>query len=187
MELWREDAGTAAICGYGLPPDAALAADQAITAAALALKTAGLPGTMDQLRARAYLDALLGMDSRPTPSTTAPSTKAPGTEPGGAAAPGAGPADAEPAADTAGPWRGACRRRGSTRRGARQPGSPRRGTRQPGSTRRGTRRRGSTRRGTRRPGADPARPQGPARQAGPPRPAAAINLTMVKRSSYARY
>ena len=26
VELWREDAGTAAICGYGLPADAALAA-----------------------------------------------------------------------------------------------------------------------------------------------------------------
>jgi hypothetical protein len=25
VELWREDAGTAAICGFGLPPDAALA------------------------------------------------------------------------------------------------------------------------------------------------------------------
>ena len=68
VELWREDAGTAAICGYGLPPDAALAADQAITAAAQALKAAGLAGTMDQLRARAYLDALLGMDSRPPTS-----------------------------------------------------------------------------------------------------------------------
>ena len=42
VELWREDAGTAAICGYGLPPDAALAADQAITTAALDLKAAGL-------------------------------------------------------------------------------------------------------------------------------------------------
>ena len=66
VELWREDAGTAAICGYGLPPDAALAADQAITTTALDLKAAGVTGTMDQLRARAYLDALLGQDSRPT-------------------------------------------------------------------------------------------------------------------------
>ena len=69
VELWREDAGTAAICGYGLPPDAALAADAAITTAALDLKAAGLAGTMDQLRARAYLDALLGQDSRPAPAS----------------------------------------------------------------------------------------------------------------------
>ena len=81
VELWREDAGTAAICGYGLPPDAALAADQAITTAALDLKAAGVAGTMDQLRARAYLDALLGQDSRPTPASTEPaSTEPAGTE-----------------------------------------------------------------------------------------------------------
>ena len=80
VELWREDAGTAAICGYGLPTDAALAADQAITTTALELKAAGLAGTMDQLRARAYLDALLGQDSRPTapqPASPAPASPAP--------------------------------------------------------------------------------------------------------------
>ncbi len=63
VELWREDAGTAAICGFGLPPDAALAADQEITARAADLKAAGVPGTTDQLRVRAYLDALLGQDT----------------------------------------------------------------------------------------------------------------------------
>ena len=79
MELWREDAGTAAICGYGLPPDAALAADQAITATALDLKAAGVAGTMDQLRARAYLDALLGQDSRPAAPQPAPASTEPAT------------------------------------------------------------------------------------------------------------
>ena len=64
VELWREDAGTAAICGFGLPPAEALAADQAITSRAMELKAAGVPGTMDQLRVRAYLDVLLGKDSR---------------------------------------------------------------------------------------------------------------------------
>jgi Domain of unknown function (DUF222) len=61
--LWREDAGTAALCGYSLPPDEALAADQIVQAHARELKAAGIPGTMDQLRARAYLDVLLGKDS----------------------------------------------------------------------------------------------------------------------------
>jgi hypothetical protein len=61
--LWREDAGTAALCGYSLPPDQALAADQIVQAHARELKAAGIPGTMDQLRARAYLDVLLGKDS----------------------------------------------------------------------------------------------------------------------------
>ena len=112
VELWREDAGTAAICGYGLPPDAALAADQAITTAALELKAAGVAGTMDQLRARAYLDALLGQDSRPAPaSPQTPSAEATGeepaaTEPASPEATGAEPAsaqatDAEPASPEA--------------------------------------------------------------------------------------
>ena len=105
VELWREDAGTAAICGYGLPPDAALAADQAITTAALELKAAGLAGTMDQLRARAYLDALLGQDSRPTapqpaspetPSAEPAATESASTEPASAEAPAAEPAPAGP-------------------------------------------------------------------------------------------
>jgi Domain of unknown function (DUF222) len=66
VELWREDAGTAAICGFGLPPDEALAADQAISDRAAELKAAGVPGTIDQLRVCAYLDVLLGQDSRLT-------------------------------------------------------------------------------------------------------------------------
>jgi Domain of unknown function (DUF222) len=65
VELWREDAGTAAICGFGLPPDEALAADQMISSRARELKAAGMAGNMDQLRVRAYLDALLGQDSSP--------------------------------------------------------------------------------------------------------------------------
>ncbi len=63
VELWREDAGTAAIVGFGLPPDEALAADQQITSRAMDLKAAGVPGSMDALRVRAYLDALLGQDT----------------------------------------------------------------------------------------------------------------------------
>ncbi len=65
VRRWQEDAGTAALAGYGLPPADVLAADQRITARARALRHAGLPGTLDQLRARAYLDALLGQDSTP--------------------------------------------------------------------------------------------------------------------------
>ena len=189
VELWREDAGTAAICGYGLPPDAALASDQAITAAALALKTAGTPGTTDQLRARAYLDALLGMDSRPTP-TADPSTAAASAEPGGAAARGAaapsaaapGPEPGDAAARETKPGGapdGGARRRGNARRGARRRGARYRcgGSRRGGSWR-GARRPGSTRRGTWRRGGWRRPAPGPARQAGPPRPAAAINLTI---------
>jgi hypothetical protein len=89
VELWREDAGTAALCGFGLPPDAALIADQRIRDHTAGLKAAGVAGTMDQLRVRAYLDALLGLD-------TAAATRA------AAAAAAAGPDGAAAGPDSAG-------------------------------------------------------------------------------------
>jgi hypothetical protein len=63
VRRWREDAGTAALAGYSLPTADVLEADQNITTRALDLRAAGLPGTLEELRARAYLDALLGRDS----------------------------------------------------------------------------------------------------------------------------
>ena len=53
--------------GLRAAPAEALAADEQITARAKELRAAGLEGDMDQLRARAYLDLLLGKDSRPGP------------------------------------------------------------------------------------------------------------------------
>ena len=90
VELWREDAGTAALCGFGLPPDAALAADQRIRDRTADLKAAGVPGTMDQLRVRAYLDALLGQD---TAAATRAATAAAAAGQNGAAAVGRDPRD----------------------------------------------------------------------------------------------
>jgi hypothetical protein len=95
VERWCEDSGNAALAGRELPPAAVLAASQRVTAWAKELKRAGLEGDMDQLRARAFLDILLGTDSRPRPSAGqgTPETQAPGTgEPGrngpGPSAPG---------------------------------------------------------------------------------------------------
>ena len=82
VELWREDAGTAALCGRDLPPAEALAADQRITAYARELKAAGLDGTMDQLRARAFLDLALGVDSRPAGSPPGEGTPQPARKSG---------------------------------------------------------------------------------------------------------
>ena len=65
VQRWAEDSGNAALMGRELPPAEVLAADQRITAWARQLKRAGLEGDMDVLRARAYLDLLLGQDSRP--------------------------------------------------------------------------------------------------------------------------
>ena len=67
VERWAEDSGNAALTGRELPPAEVLAADQRITAWARQLRQAGLAGSMDELRARAYLDLLLDQDSRPRP------------------------------------------------------------------------------------------------------------------------
>jgi hypothetical protein len=74
---WQEDAGTAALAGFGLPPDEVLQAGQRITGRALALRAAGLPGSLGQLRARAYLDTLLGQDSTPSPAAVSSAPAAP--------------------------------------------------------------------------------------------------------------
>jgi hypothetical protein len=71
VERWAEDSGNAALAGHELPPDEVLAADQRITAWAKELRKAGLEGDMDVLRARAFLDLLLGKDSRPAQDGTA--------------------------------------------------------------------------------------------------------------------
>jgi hypothetical protein len=70
VERWAEDSGNAALMGRELPPDDVLAADQRIRSWAEELKKAGLDGGMDELRARAYLDLLLGKDSRPCAQDT---------------------------------------------------------------------------------------------------------------------
>ena len=102
VERWAEDSGNAALMGCELPPDEVLAADQRITAWARELRRAGLEGDMDVLRARAFLDLLLGKDSRPRQD--APGG---GTAPGqarrvGRAGPGTPPPPAGPAHGAAG-------------------------------------------------------------------------------------
>ena len=93
VERWAEDSGNAALMGRELPPAEVLAADQRITAWARQLKKAGLDGDMDVLRARAYLDLLLGKDSRPGQDPAAARTAAGRTAPadGGGGRAGSGP------------------------------------------------------------------------------------------------
>ncbi|MGH3247753.1 MAG: DUF222 domain-containing protein, partial [Trebonia sp.] len=59
---WQEDSGNAALSGRELPPDEVLSASQHIDATARALRVGGLPGTLQQLRVRAYLDLAQGLD-----------------------------------------------------------------------------------------------------------------------------
>jgi hypothetical protein len=93
VERWAEASGNAGLAGRELPPAQVLAADQRVTAWAKELRKAGLEGGMDALRPRAFLDLLLGMDSRPLGSRTdgtgqpqdpaQPQDLAPGPRPGG--------------------------------------------------------------------------------------------------------
>jgi hypothetical protein len=104
VELWREDAGTAALCGRDLPPADALAADQRITAYARQLRAAGLDGTMDQLRARAFLDFTLGVSSFPPVSDPSADGSRPASGPDPASADGGqGPDSSGPTSSGQGP------------------------------------------------------------------------------------
>ena len=95
---WREDAGTAALCGRDLPSADVLAADQRISARARELRSAGLTGTLDELRARAYLDFLLGRDNTPQQPSNAPQpARSPGESPAGGP-PAGGPSAGGPPA-----------------------------------------------------------------------------------------
>ena len=76
VERWAEDSGNAALAGRELPPDEVLAADERITGLGPGAEAAGLEGGMDELRARAYLDLLLGKDSRPGGSPPGPARPA---------------------------------------------------------------------------------------------------------------
>jgi hypothetical protein len=79
VECWPELHGTAALAGRDLPPAEALAADQNIDARARALKDAGAPGTLAQLRSRVFLTLLAG---RPLYTLLPGHDISPGTGPG---------------------------------------------------------------------------------------------------------
>jgi uncharacterized protein DUF222 len=105
VERWAEDSGNAALMGCELPPDEVLAADQRITWWAKELRKAGLEGGMDMLRARAFLDLLLGKDSRPRQDTSGGDGTGPG--PGGPGPGGSGPEGPDSPPPSAGPAAGA--------------------------------------------------------------------------------
>ncbi|HEX9357086.1 MAG TPA: DUF222 domain-containing protein [Streptosporangiaceae bacterium] len=113
VEAFPEHSGTAALAGRDLPPAAVLAADKHLTALAQAMKAAGIGGTLDILRARAYLHLLSGQPAStliathqgapagPAPGTPAPAPRPPASAPGPpASAPGTpapAPGNAAPA------------------------------------------------------------------------------------------
>jgi hypothetical protein len=62
VEVWPEGSGNSGLAGRELPPADVLAADQRLTAIAQALKDAGAPGGMDELRAAVLCALLIGRD-----------------------------------------------------------------------------------------------------------------------------
>jgi hypothetical protein len=101
VERWAEPAGTAALAGRDLPPTGVLAADANLTTLAKELKAAGVPGSLDTLRAQVYLALLTGASAASllptTPDITTPGTITPGTTTPGTTTPGNNrPGDGQP-------------------------------------------------------------------------------------------
>src|SRR6202034_3069221 len=89
VEMFPETSGTAALAGRDLPSAGVLAADKHLTALAQAMKAAGQPGTLDILRAWAYLHLLSGKPAATLIHTTQHNpTPAPGGPAPGGPAPG---------------------------------------------------------------------------------------------------
>ena len=98
VRRFREDTGNAGIAGREMPPDEVLASWQHVEQRALDLRAAGMPGTLQELRVRAFLDLLQETDSRTVPAGSAdgggvdpdqppPDSEPPGHGPGGPGGP----------------------------------------------------------------------------------------------------
>ena len=77
---FREKSGNAGLVARELPSDEVLASWQHVEQRALDLRAAGMPGSLRELRIRAYLDLLQERDSRdqPAPAPADPAGPAPG-------------------------------------------------------------------------------------------------------------
>ena len=76
VRRFREASGNAGLVARELPSDEVLASWQHVEQRALDLRAAGMPGTLQELRVRAYLDLLQERDSRgqPAPATAGEAT-----------------------------------------------------------------------------------------------------------------
>jgi Domain of unknown function (DUF222) len=116
VRRFREDSGNGGMVARELPSDEVLASWQHVEQRALDLRAAGMPGSLRELRVRAYLDLLQERDSRDRPADPSPSHSDPGHPggpvpahrgaAGGAAAPDQPPLDEQPGDGQDGPDRG---------------------------------------------------------------------------------
>jgi len=106
VRRFREDSGNAGMVAHEMPPDEVLASWQHVEQRALDLRAAGMPGTLQELRVRAFLNLLQETDSRTLPAHPAegaeadpqkspPDSEPPAPGPGGPGGPG-GPAGPDP-------------------------------------------------------------------------------------------
>ena len=97
---FREESGNAGMTAREMPPDEILASWQHVDQRARDLRAAGVPGTLRELRCRAYLDLLQERDSRDTlPRPPEPGRSHDDQPPG----PGGNGPGGRPGADPAGP------------------------------------------------------------------------------------
>jgi hypothetical protein len=101
VRRFREDSGNAGMVARELPSDEVLASWQHVDQRAHDLRAAGMPGTLRELRVRAYLDLLQERDSRTGPAGPPDGTGEGGPDwrggsgPGRDGGPGRGPADSQ--------------------------------------------------------------------------------------------
>jgi hypothetical protein len=101
VRRFREDSGNAGMVARELPPDEVLASWQHVEQRALDLRAAGMPGSLQELRVRAYLDLLQERDSRDLAPDPLPAV---GGEADDASVAGQPPSDGEqPSAGSDGP------------------------------------------------------------------------------------
>jgi Domain of unknown function (DUF222) len=93
VRRFREDSGNAGMVARELPSDEVLASWQHVEQRALDLRAAGMPGTLQELRVRAYLDLLQERDSRDQPAAPDPADRAGADDDD---APDQSPPDSEP-------------------------------------------------------------------------------------------
>jgi Domain of unknown function (DUF222) len=111
VRRFREDSGNAGMIARELPGDEVLASWQHVEQRALDLRAAGMPGTLQELRVRAYLDLLTERDSRDVADDQAVAADGPAEQaaraqgPGGSGGPG-GSRGLEPQLGPAGPSTG---------------------------------------------------------------------------------
>jgi Domain of unknown function (DUF222) len=98
VRRFREGSGNAGMVARELPSDEVLASWQHVEQRALDLRAAGIPGTLQELRVRAYLDLLQERDSRDLPvadgdvgQASVPAQSAPDGRSSGPPNPGPGP------------------------------------------------------------------------------------------------